>query len=79
MRNSDTVLVRMEPGARLPRHRHTRIEELFLLSGDLHLHDRVMHAGDYCRADLGSIHDSSYTEDGDMFLLMASPENQILA
>ena len=38
-----------------------------------------MFAGDYCRADLDSVHDQSYSKTGCVFLLMSSPENQILA
>jgi len=38
-----------------------------------------MFAGGYCRADLDSVHDESYSETGCVFLLMASPNNQILA
>jgi quercetin dioxygenase-like cupin family protein len=78
-RNSDTMLVRMDAGARLPKHRHTQVEELFLLSGDLHVEDQVMYAGDYCRANLDSVHDLSFTETGCLFLLMTSPVNEILA
>jgi anti-sigma factor ChrR (cupin superfamily) len=78
-RNSDTLLIRMEAGARYPSHRHTQVEELFVLSGDLRVEDQVMHAGDYCRADLGSVHNQSFTEGGCVFLLMASPDNQLLA
>ena len=69
----------MDAGCRYPSHRHTQVEELFLLSGDLHIEDQVMYAGDYCRADLGSVHDQSFTEGGCVFLLMASPDNQLLA
>jgi hypothetical protein len=78
-RNSDTMLVRMDAGAHLPKHRHAQIEELFLLSGDLHVEDQVMYAGDYCRAALDSVHDQSFTETGCLFLLMTSPDNEILA
>ena len=77
-RKSDTMLVRMDAGARYPRHRHTQVEELFLLSGDLHVEDQVMYAGDYCRANLGSVHEQSYTDSGCLFLLIASPDNQVL-
>jgi anti-sigma factor ChrR (cupin superfamily) len=74
----DTSLVRMEAGAHYPSHHHAAIEELFLLSGDLHVEDQVMRAGDYCRADSGTIHGETFTDDGCLFLLMASPENQII-
>jgi quercetin dioxygenase-like cupin family protein len=73
----NTSLVRMDPGAHYPSHHHAAIEEMFLLSGDLHLEGQVMRAGDYCRADRGSIHGETFTDDGCLFLLMASPENQI--
>ena len=78
-RKSDTMLVRMDAGARYPSHHHVQVEELFLLSGDLHVEGQVMYAGDYCRASLGSVHDQSYTDSGCVFLLLASPDNQVLA
>lgn len=77
-RKYDTSLVRMEAGAHLPSHHHAAIEEVFLLSGDLHVEDQVMRAGDYCRADSGTMHGETFTDDGCLFLLMASPENQII-
>ena len=77
-RKNDTSLVRMEAGAHYPSHHHTAIEELFLLSGDLHVEDQVMRAGDYCRADSGTIHGETFTDAGCLFLLMASPENRII-
>jgi anti-sigma factor ChrR (cupin superfamily) len=77
-RKYDTSLVRMDAGARIPGHHHTTIEELFLLSGDLHVEGQVMRAGDYCRADSGSIHGETFTNDGCLFLLVTSPENQVI-
>ena len=74
-----TCLVRMEPGAHYPSHRHADAEELFLLSGDLHVGPEVMHAGDYCRADAETIHSETSSETGCQFLLLASQNNQIVA
>jgi anti-sigma factor ChrR (cupin superfamily) len=68
----------MEAGAHYPSHHHAAIEELFMLSGDLHVENHVMGAGDYCRADSGSIHGETFTEAGCLFLMMASPENQLI-
>jgi hypothetical protein len=48
-RKYNTCLVRMDAGAHYPSHRHREIEELFMLSGELHVEGLVMHAGDYCR------------------------------
>jgi len=77
-RKYNTSLVRMEAGAHYPSHHHAAIEELFMLSGDLHVEDEVMRAGDYCRADSGSIHGETFSDTGCLFLMMASEENQII-
>jgi anti-sigma factor ChrR (cupin superfamily) len=77
-RKYTTSLVRMEAGAHYSSHHHAGIEELFMLSGDLHLENQVMRAGDYCRADSGSIHGESFSDAGCLFLMVASQENQIV-
>jgi anti-sigma factor ChrR (cupin superfamily) len=78
-RQYNTSLVRMEAGAQYPGHHHTAIEELFMLSGDLHMEDQVMRAGDYCRGDSGSLHGETFSDSGCLFLLMVSRENPIVA
>ena len=77
-RNYHTSLVRMEAGAHYPSHSHAEIEELFMLSGDLHLEGQRMRPGDYCRGDAGSAHGETFTDTGCLFLLMASQENKIV-
>ena len=77
-RKYDTSLVRMEAGAHIPSHHHAAIEEVFLLAGDLQVENQVMRAGDYCRADFGTIHGETFTDDGCLFLLMTSPENPVI-
>jgi len=77
-RKYNTSLVRMEAGARYPSHNHAAIEELFMLAGDLHVEDQLLHTGDYCRADSGSIHGETFSDTGCLFLMMASQENQIV-
>lgn len=79
VRRYNTCLVRMEAGAHYPSHRHRDIEEVFLLSGDLHVEGQVMRSGDYCRADSGTIHGETFTDSGAVFLLMASQQNEIVA
>jgi anti-sigma factor ChrR (cupin superfamily) len=74
-----TCLLRAEPGARYPRHRHGGVEELLVLEGDLHVHGVVMRAGDYCRAEAGSIHDVTFTEGGCVLLQVASQLDQFEA
>jgi hypothetical protein len=77
-RKYNTSLVRMEAGAHYASHHHAAIEELFMLSGDLHVEKQIVRAGDYCRADSGTIHGETFTDTGCLFLLMASQENQIV-
>jgi len=78
-RKYNTCLVRMDAGAHYPSHRHSEIEELFMLSGDLHVEGEVMESGDYCRADTGTIHGETFSDSGCLFLLMASQQNEVLA
>jgi quercetin dioxygenase-like cupin family protein len=77
-RKYTTALVRMDPGTRYPSHRHSEIEELFLLSGDLNVEGQQMQTGDYCRADSGTVHGETFTDSGCVFLLLAAQENERL-
>ncbi len=77
-RGYNTLLVRMEPGTRYPRHRHVGVEELYLLDGDLIVEGQTMRAGDYCRAEPASIHGESRTETGCLFVLRASPHDELV-
>lgn len=76
-RNYVTTLLRMAPGAVYPRHRHSETEECFVLEGDVQVGDRVFHAGDYERADAGSIHQVT-TRSGCTLLILASRDNEML-
>lgn len=78
-RKYSTMLVRMEAGARYPSHRHNDVEELFLISGDLHVAGETMRSGDYCRAERETVHDETFSEGGCVFLLKASQENEVVA
>lgn len=69
----------MDAGAHYPSHRHADVEELFVLSGDLHVAGEVMSAGDYCRAETESVHGETFSETGCLFLAMSSQRNQFLA
>ena len=77
-RGYNTLLVRMEPGTRYPSHHHAGVEELYLLDGDLIVEGQTMRAGDYCRAEPKSIHGESRTESGCLFVLRASPHDELL-
>ncbi len=57
-------LIRMEPGAKLARHRHAWVEELCLVSGDLRCQGVELGPEDYHRAGPGTTHDVATTVGG---------------
>lgn len=73
-----TSLVRMAPGTGLPRHQHLGVEQFLILEGDCSVHGERLGPGDYHRALGGSIHDTTYTEHGTTFLLVAPKEYRLL-
>ena len=73
-----TQLVRMSPGTIFPHHRHAEVEDCYVLEGDLTLSGVEMKAGDYCRAEPGSIHTEITTRGGNVILLIASERNELL-
>lgn len=51
-----TVLVRYEPGAVIPRHRHLGDEQIFVLEGSVSDDTGTCAAGDYARRPPGCVH-----------------------
>jgi anti-sigma factor ChrR (cupin superfamily) len=73
-----TSIVRMSPGTGLPRHQHLGVEQFLILEGDCTVHGEQLGPGDYHRALGGTIHDTTYTEHGTTFLLVAPKEYRLL-
>jgi len=73
-----TQIVRLEPGGRYPSHRHVETEEIYLVEGDLSVSGVIMHAGDYCRAEPGSVHEDVRTIGGCTFVVLSSERDQLL-
>jgi anti-sigma factor ChrR (cupin superfamily) len=78
--NKDTVtsLVRLAPGARLPRHRHLGIEESVVIEGDCRVNGEVLMPGDYRCAMAGTTDGETTTKHGTTFLMIAPREVEIL-
>ncbi len=72
-----TVLVRMEPGAAYPAHRHIDAEQCLVVEGDLRWEDVEYSAGDFVVASDGSIHPRLTTTHGNI-LLIVSGGNEFL-
>jgi hypothetical protein len=73
-RGTFTTLVKMEAGARIPRHRHLGVEQCLVLEGDVRSGTVEMAAGDFNCSLPGSVHDELVTNNGAL-LLIVSPEH----
>jgi putative transcriptional regulator len=69
-KNGDaTVLIRMEPGCMYPAHRHSGLEEVFILQGGYRDARGQVRAGDYVINDAGSTHAPIALEGEDCIML----------
>jgi len=59
---SMTVLLKWEPGAVLPFHKHPEIEQSFVLEGSFYDHDGICRAGQYVYRHAGSMHETKSDE-----------------
>ena len=66
-----TVLIRMEPGATFPAHRHGDDEQCFVLSGDIGFGELVYRQGDFVVMGKGTDHPEIRTRQGNMLLIVA--------
>lgn len=73
-----TTLLRIAPGTSYAPHRHTEMEELFVLEGGCRTAGRELTAGDYHRAEAGTEHHDTSSDDGCLLLIISSPQNEML-
>jgi anti-sigma factor ChrR (cupin superfamily) len=71
-RDRVSMLVRLAPGADYPAHRHSGVEELHLLHGELVIDDKKLSPGDYYRAQAGSVDERVWSESGCTCVLITS-------
>ena len=74
-----TTLLRFAPGTRYAPHRHTAVEELLVLEGGCSIAGHEMTVGDYHRAEAGTVHLDTSTDDGCLLLVISSPQNEMLS
>ena len=55
------LLGKLEPGVRYPPHTHYGSEDLYILTGHLHLGDRTLGPGDFHHSDPGTSHGVNYS------------------
>lgn len=73
-----TTLLRIAPGLSYAPHRHTELEELLVLEGGCRIAGRAMTVGDYHRAEAGTEHHGTSSDDGCLLLIISSPQNEML-
>jgi anti-sigma factor ChrR (cupin superfamily) len=71
-----TVLTRMAAGARLPDHEHVRIEQTYVLEGEIHCGEGVCRAGEFVWRPAGSRHEAWAGPDGCLTLAMFQAPNR---
>lgn len=74
-----TSILRLEPGSRYPSHRHLGTEQCLVLSGDVRQGENpVMHlfAGDYEKAEPGTLHGDITSETGCELLIISCLDDE---
>lgn len=72
------MLGRIDAGVQYPAHVHSGSEDLFILTGDLHIGDLHLRAGDFHHADAGTAHGVNYSDAG-CTLLAVVRSREVLA
>jgi anti-sigma factor ChrR (cupin superfamily) len=77
VRSLATLLIRAEPGAVYPSHKHHGPEECYVISGSVVIDGRVLCAGDFHHADEGSDHAEIMTTEGAEVLIVGAIEDYL--
>jgi len=73
------LLGKLEPGTRYPAHVNVAPEDLYVLTGDLHIGSRRLGPGDFHHADAGSYHEVNYSEEGCTILAVLTADHPLVA
>jgi quercetin dioxygenase-like cupin family protein len=73
------MLGRLEPGVRYPAHTNEGPEDLYVLTGDLHIGDRTLWAGDFHHADTGTWHEENYSMEGCTLIAVLTADHPLVA
>ena len=72
-----TMLLRGEPGARYPSHRHSAPEECYVIRGSVTIGERLLRAGEFHHADADSDHGEIVTAEGAEVLLVGAIDDYL--
>jgi anti-sigma factor ChrR (cupin superfamily) len=76
-RDRVTMLLRGDPGASYPAHRHTAPEECYVIRGSLVVEGQLLRAGDFHHAEGESDHGEIRTDEGVEVLLVAAASDYL--
>ena len=72
-RGEMTCLLKLEPGAHIPFHKHPEMEQSLVLEGSVEDHDGIATAGDYVWRKPGSAHDNNSPGGAVLFAVYRKP------
>jgi quercetin dioxygenase-like cupin family protein len=70
-RNDQTILIRMQPGAIIGAHPHTKEEECYVIEGEIEIGDHCVRQGDMHVARPGTAHQRILSRTGALLLVRA--------
>ena len=72
-----SLMVRLAPGASYPPHRHSGVEVLHLLDGELWIDDRKLLPGDFNRCEPGTSDQRVWSATGCTCVLITSARDEL--
>jgi anti-sigma factor ChrR (cupin superfamily) len=78
-RDTATILMMFEPGARVPQHDHAGAEDSFVISGSCRIGEAYLLKGDFHHADAGTTHGEIVSDEGCTLLLVVDREDYLAA
>jgi anti-sigma factor ChrR (cupin superfamily) len=78
-RDTATILMMFEPGARVAAHDHAGAEDSFVISGSCRIGESYLLKGDFHHADAGTRHEEIISDEGCVLLLVVDREDYLAA
>ena len=73
------LLGKLDPGVRYPAHVNAGPEDIYILTGDLHIGERRLGVGDFHHADAGSKHEINYSVEGCTLIAVLTTDDPLVA
>jgi anti-sigma factor ChrR (cupin superfamily) len=77
-RHYAVLLGKLGPGVKYPAHPHVGPEEIYILSGDLHIGDRSLGPGDFHHADAGTSHGVNFSVEGCTLIAVLPADHELV-